>query len=270
MKKMRIHTKLLETALWYASVKKFSVIPVRRDKKPYIKWERFQKERPPEKQVKDWWEKYPEAMIGIITGKISDLAVIDIDTDEGFDEIDKIIPRSLYTRTVNTPKGGQHLYFRCPDEIISNNARTIPGCDFRAEGGYVVAPPSINADNKIYHWAEGLSLAEVDSPALPDSYIKVITNNKIRKEPQKDNSTLKMFEHGRRDNDLFYTAYSLVKGGMPREKIFQVLQKITLSWGEDDPNWINTKIESALKREQKIVKEREVNNVKTKKAGIKL
>ena len=67
------------------------MIPIRGDKKPYIRWERFQKERPSEEQVRGWWGKWPNAMIGIVTGKISDLAVIDIDTDEGLEKMNKIV-----------------------------------------------------------------------------------------------------------------------------------------------------------------------------------
>jgi hypothetical protein len=81
-------TKKIDAALLYLTEKKYSVIPVRGDKRPYIKWEQYQKERATEEEVRGWWKKWPNAMIGIITGKISDLAVIDIDTDEGREEIE--------------------------------------------------------------------------------------------------------------------------------------------------------------------------------------
>lgn len=57
-----------------------------------------------------------------------------------------------------------------------------------------------------------------------------------------------MLTCGRRDNDLFHTANCLVKGGMPEGEIGDVLAAITGSWEENDPGWIGTKIESALKR----------------------
>jgi len=63
-------------------------------------------------------------------------------------------------------------------------------------------------------------------------------------------SSEKMFSNGRRDNDLFHTANVLVKGGMPDAEIFQVLNNLILSWGEQpDSKWINDKIQSALKRQ---------------------
>jgi hypothetical protein len=67
-------TKKIDAALWYLTEKKYSVIPVRGDKIPYIKWEKYQNERATEEEVRGWWKKWPDAMIGIITGKISDKA----------------------------------------------------------------------------------------------------------------------------------------------------------------------------------------------------
>jgi hypothetical protein len=65
-----------------------------------------------------------------------------------------------------------------------------------------------------------------------------------------------MFDNGRRDNDLFHVSNCLVKGGMPKEKIAQVLEKLIISWGENsDSKWIQAKIESAFQRADK----REIN-----------
>ncbi len=246
-------TNSIDVALWYASEKNCSVIPVRGDKRPLIKWEQYQKERATEKQIKDWFQKWPDAMIGIVTGSISGLSVIDIDTEEGFKEIDKLIPDSILMPTSQTPKGGKHLYFQSPEKIISNNSRIIPGCDFRGEGGYIIAPPSVNANKKHYKWVDGRSIADVALPALPDAYLRALaSNNKninYKGCRQHGDSSLKMFDLGRRDNDLFHIANQLVKSNTPKQEIFQVLENLILSWGEEpDPKWISTKIESALKR----------------------
>lgn len=62
-------------------------------------------------------------------------------------------------------------------------------------------------------------------------------------------NVVKMFELGRRDEDLFHTANILTKGGMPEEEQAQILERLILSWGENpDPKWIQDKIQSALKR----------------------
>lgn len=139
---------LLDEALCYRTKLDFSVIPATKDKKPLLKWEEFQSRKATENEIREWWKKWPDANVGIVTGTISNLAVVDIDTEEGRQAIKQYIPDDLQTPRANTPKGGQHIYFRCPDDKLSNNARVIPGCDLRANGGYVIAPPSQNGTGK--------------------------------------------------------------------------------------------------------------------------
>jgi len=73
-------SKFLKSALWYQK-QGYSVIPVKRDKKPYIKWEKYQSERANQDQIRTWWEKWPGANIGLVTGKVSGIDVT-ILTDE--------------------------------------------------------------------------------------------------------------------------------------------------------------------------------------------
>jgi hypothetical protein len=49
-----------------------------------------------------------------------------------------------------TPNG-KHLYYRWT-EVTKNAVKILPGIDIRADGGYVVAPPSILEDNRAYKW----------------------------------------------------------------------------------------------------------------------
>lgn len=240
----------------------FSVIPVGPDKKPFIKWEAYQKEKASEEQIREWWKKWPDANIGIVTGTISNLAVIDIDTDEGKEAILDYIPESLITPTVETPRGGQHLYFRCPDDKLTNNARLIPGCDLRANGGYVVAPPSVNGTGKQYKWIVDL---KTSIAPLPDAYLKYINSNNSLQTynsiySYKENVTVfvTLFQKGRRDNDLFHIANQLAKARTPENEIMQVLEILAKNCNPPFPaKEIDIKIESALKR----IERREINVV---------
>ncbi len=64
---------LKEAALEYLN-QGFSVIPVKRDKKPYLMtWLEYQEKLPTENSVKKWWSTWPDANIGIVTGKISNI-----------------------------------------------------------------------------------------------------------------------------------------------------------------------------------------------------
>lgn len=143
---------MLEWAKYYRDTMGWSVIPiVKGAKNPSIPWTEYQTRKATDEELNKWF-KNDNANIGVVTGKISNIAVVDIDTEEGMQEITKYIPDSTITPTVSTPKGGQHLYFTMPDIDLRNNTRAVPGCDLRAEGGYVVAPPSINGNGKAYHW----------------------------------------------------------------------------------------------------------------------
>jgi len=242
----------LQAALTYERLG-FSVIPVGKDKKPLIKWEAYQKQKASQDEIRNWWKKWPDANIGIVTGTISNLAVIDIDTEEGKEAIQEYIPDSLLIPVCSTPKGGQHLYFTCPDDKLSNNARLVPGCDLRANGGYVVAPPSDNGNGKSYAFLKGLSPFEIDRPALPEAYLSFLKNASIKESiciKGTVTGSVTLFQKGRKDNDLFHVANILAKGGMPESEILQVLKTIAKSWGEEHlDNWFDDKIASAIKRQ---------------------
>ena len=130
----------LEAALSYQR-SGFSVIPVKKDKKPYVKWEKFQTEKATEKQIRQWWQRWPDANPAIVTGEISGIDVIDVDTDAGWQALNEFLSDSFEAPIARTPAGGYHVYFR-HRAGLSNGIRVIEGCDLRTTGGYVVAPPS--------------------------------------------------------------------------------------------------------------------------------
>ena len=55
---------------------------------------------------------------------------------------------------VRTPRGGRHFYFSYPEGVTIRNSagRLGAGLDVRGEGGYVIVPPSVNADGIAYRW----------------------------------------------------------------------------------------------------------------------
>ena len=244
--------KMIEHALKYAKFG-FSVIPVGKDKKSLIKWEEFQQRRATEEEIRQWWDKWPNANIGIVTGVISNLAVHDIDTDEGKEATHDYIPESLITPTVETPRGGQHLYFRCSDDKLRGNTRVITGCDLRANGNYVVAPPSVNSNGKQYRWIIDLKKS---IPPLPDAYLKHIKSISMYSSKQSVTDSVTLFNQGRRDNDLFHIANQLAKAKTPENEIRQVLEMLAKKCNPPFPEKeLDIKIDSAIKR----IERREVN-----------
>ncbi len=102
-----MENKLLNAAIEYNGMG-FSVIPCKKNKKPFLKWTKYQTHRASQDQIKKWWAKWPDANPAIVTGKISDLIVVDADTDEGRENLnDNFLPDAISIPTVKTRNGGR-------------------------------------------------------------------------------------------------------------------------------------------------------------------
>ena len=126
----------------------WSVIPLRaRDKLPSIKWTEYQRRVPDRAEVKCWADQ--GGNVGIVTGMVSRLLVLDLDNAAAIDEAaTRGIPSTV---TVATAKG-MHCYFAHPGGKIGNRAGIFPDADVRGDGGYVVAPGSIHPTGVRYTW----------------------------------------------------------------------------------------------------------------------
>ena len=99
-----------------------------------------------EDTIRQWWTAEPAANVGLATGHAFD--VIDVDGEEGQASIKKQQEEHgplAMGRRVQTGTGGLHIYVR-PIAGAKNGVRFLPGLDYRALGGQVVAPPSIHPD----------------------------------------------------------------------------------------------------------------------------
>ena len=97
-------------------------------------------------QIRWWWRRQPEANVAIATGSPGP-DVLDVDqhgeAGSGFAALNLLKRSGLierYLAVVGTPSGGLHIYFAGSDQ----SSGRLRNChlDFRARGGYVVAPPS--------------------------------------------------------------------------------------------------------------------------------
>lgn len=120
-----------------------------------------------EAQVEEWWERWPNANIGIETDA---LVVIDVDgKDNNWPEDPDCAGSLIDAPTSITANGGRHTVFKQPPgkKYRSTASRLADAVDTRAGGGYIVAPPSVLEDGKQYQWVDGLELScPVD--ALPE------------------------------------------------------------------------------------------------------
>ena len=104
-------------------------------------------------QVREWWTRWPEANVAIVTGV---LVVIDVEGEQGHtalrqlqERLDQVLPTTPWVDTAR----GRHLYFvSLGVEIASSAGRLGPGLDVHGARGYVVAPPSRDAGGHVYRW----------------------------------------------------------------------------------------------------------------------
>ncbi len=152
----------LEAALNYQK-QGFSVIPLGADKKALIKWEQYQHTRASEGQIRAWWTQLPNANIGIVTGAVSKIVVLDVDIKNGVDGTKSLRPLPV-TACTKTYSGGGHYYFNHPGVHVATSAGQIgAGLDMRGDGAYVVAPPS-KIGFKEYEWLVPLEEGIADMP----------------------------------------------------------------------------------------------------------
>ncbi|MCA1671105.1 MAG: bifunctional DNA primase/polymerase [Actinobacteria bacterium] len=114
------------------------------------------------KQIQSWWRRWGSANVGIATGAVSGIVVIDVDLPAAFDSLTRLIGAKLpVTLTGFTGGGGVHLVYGSSDEVLGNSAGRLPGLDddlagidLRGNGGYVVAPPSVHRSGGHYEWLD--------------------------------------------------------------------------------------------------------------------
>ena len=102
--------------------------------------------------IRKWWRMWPDANVGVMTGAKSGLVVVDLDGRSGGRETlaTLTLPETLTVKTGD----GLHKYFRHPGGAVSSNSGILQGIDRKADGGYVVAPPSLHANGRRYRFAE--------------------------------------------------------------------------------------------------------------------
>jgi uncharacterized protein (DUF927 family) len=146
----------IEMAATMYRMRGFSVIPLRsKDKRPTIpSWDPYKTTRASWEEIERWFS-IPKN-IGIVTGAVSGIVVLDIDGPDGEEALSAIVARmgDLPDTWVSSTGKGRHYLFQHPGREIRNSANRLLSIDFRADGGYIVAPPSIHPNGAEYKWLQ--------------------------------------------------------------------------------------------------------------------
>jgi replicative DNA helicase len=135
-------------------------------KVPMVSWAEYSRRLPTTDEVRNWFDRNPDANIGIVTGKVSGIVVFDLDSSGALEFADA---QGGFPETAKVKSGkGQHVYAKYPGFEIRSSVNKKLDIDIRADGGYIVAPPSEHGSGHIYEWEEGHSIHEIaPAPCSP-------------------------------------------------------------------------------------------------------
>ena len=242
---MRIDYGLPRAAVIYADSFGFAAFPCRLREKTPLTQHGCKDATKHIAQLRAWWERWPSANIGIATGAVSGVVVLDADPRHGSHQ-SLVGLMSKYgelpsTPTVLTGGGGVHFYFRAPDNTEIHNSVGLlgAGLDIRGLGGYVIAPPSWHPSGEPYRWAPEACIGEIELAPLPAWLIALLVSPQMlpasdqvpltsarTNEPISQLDLMRLavgVSEGQRDWQLFRLACYLRRRGYPREQANQIV-----------------------------------------------
>jgi KaiC/GvpD/RAD55 family RecA-like ATPase len=158
-------------ALWYATQRGWAVFPLKPGEKVPLTKNGFLDASTSAEQIAAWWTDKPNANIGIATGEVSGIVVVDVDGPQGEAAMTAFGP--MPATPVSLTGKGRHLIFLRPAAGFKNSAGKLgPKIDTRGDGGYIVAPPSAHPNGGRYHWAKGLHPAKIEVAELPVAFVQ--------------------------------------------------------------------------------------------------
>lgn len=134
-------------------------------------------------KITTWWARWPNANIGIRTGQPSGIVVVDVDPPDGettlelLEQVHTPLPETV--RAV-TGRDGMHYLFAYDDILSGRGAALGVNVDVKAEGGYIVAPPSMGEQGRPYMWLDAPE--DIEPAPLPGWVPAVIAERRARPE----------------------------------------------------------------------------------------
>lgn len=177
--------------------------------------------------VREMFEKHPFSNIGMACGAQSGgIIVVDIDVDDeqgknGHDSLRKwehehgALPDTAMTLT---GRGGNHYLYRSTGATRSRIA-CKEGIDIRADGGYIVLPPSIHPNGSQYEWEYELS-----DYGIVDANQSVIDLMNEGVEPGTEFKVPEKIPSGERNGTLYKLACSMQARGNGDEAIMAAVE----------------------------------------------
>lgn len=220
----------------------WSLIPLQPgSKEPLMPWKEYQTKKMTETELLQCLQKTPNMNLGLVTGPISGVVVIDLDGTIGlaFGQQKKI------TSSLVVMSGkGEQVYYKWTDGIKNSVSKISDGVDIRGEGGYVVLPPSIHPNGRRYRWLKPLAnytSAGMSLPSFPTEFGCVVAEQK-EKSKLDVTKALEEMKHGNIDTTLVSILGRLRRDGYSASDAFLFLRAQAEERGAT-PGHLESKIE---------------------------
>ena len=223
-----LNNDIVDRALEYVNLG-WSILPVRPDdKRPYMtNWLQYQKTRADRNLVTSWFSSLSNAGVGLVTGRISGVVVLDVEHDcpIPIEDILRKYPTGMISKSGG---GGRHLFYNYPRGVgrISNRVRIFDGADLRADGGFIVLPPTRHPNGRQYEWVKKGPLG-----AFPLALLDLRSESMTGNEGWITEALRGVTEGGRNDTCARLAGYFFKKG-----MNYDIVEALLLDWNEkNDP-----------------------------------
>ena len=221
-----LRQRFVDAAIWYLELGLRPIPIVPGDKMPPAGFNVTQfRERPPsDDEIREWAALWPDAGIGILTGKPSGLMVIDEDVGHvPWPPPGCELPPAF---VVQTPRGGRHYYMKHLHGIASSVSVLAKGIDVRADAGHIVMPPSPG-----YTIVEGNLAAalECDAPQWLKDALLATSKTSVAPPTEQGEPDSEVIPEGRRNSTLLSLAGSMRRRGKSEDEIYATLKIVNTS-----------------------------------------
>ena len=207
----------------------WSILPVKpEEKRPFMtNWLQYTKTKASKVMVSNWFNSLSGAGVGAVTGRISNIVVLDVESycPTPIEELLKKYPTQMMSRTGS---GGYHLFYQYPTNVykVSNRVKIFEGADLRADGGFIVLPPTIHPNGNRYEWVKrGIP------GAFPMALLDLQSRPVVQNEGWITEALRGVSEGGRNDTCARLAGYFYKKG-----LSIDIVEAILLEWNErNDP-----------------------------------
>ena len=219
----------------------WSVLPVKpEEKRPYMtNWLQYTKSKAPMEMVENWFRSLSGAGVGAVTGKISNMIVLDVESwcKTPIEDLLKKYPTQMVARSGS---GGYHLYYQYPAGVskVANRVGIFDGADLRADGGFIVLPPTVHPNGNRYEWIKKGPLG-----AFPKALLDLESKPTIQNEGWIVEALRGVSEGGRNDTCARLAGYFFKKG-----MTSDIVEALLLDWNErNDPPMPLKELRTTLK-----------------------